>query len=150
MVHCISSSEPDLVELSHTTCGNDNKFERVDGMNNSGDSYISRKVRNETHLAYAESSTLVSDSKLVQNTLTAQDTRVTSENLEKWGQKYSAGTEQRCSSLFSDDEGKPLFILCFWFLKLFTKSNMPLFNVLLVAFRSSLKRFVNFKDYFLL
>lgn len=108
MVHCISSSEPDLAEISHTTCGNDIKFERIDGMNNTGDSYISRKVRNETHLAYAESSTLVSDSKLVQNALTAQDTRVTSENLEKWGQKYSAAAEQRCSSLFGDDEGKLL------------------------------------------
>lgn len=120
MVHCISSSENDLADSSQLT---ERHFERENVTSEGCSSYMLRKAKNTIHVAYAESSTLMSDAKTNSSLIAAQDTHVTSENLEKWGKQYSidnsqdAEGEHLCSSLFTNDEGMFSFIcLCFSFI----------------------------------
>lgn len=85
MVHCISSSEPDSVDLvSQSTHLDEGKLELVPNSQNYGS-----KGRNTANIEYAESSTILSDSDISAGSIKAQDTQVTSRGLEKGSHTYS-------------------------------------------------------------
>lgn len=85
MVHCVSSSEPDS---ANSGCEVEVKIDTSDGVcESSTPPYISKKEENRTHITYSESATAFLTSSAA-NVTNAQDTEVTSRNLDKWNYKY--------------------------------------------------------------
>lgn len=121
MVHCVSSSEPDSADL--TTQNSDNEWSTRNQMNSStpkldftdisslGQIEINKK-NNPTHVAFAESSTMISGMHIITDHIKAQEAIVSSRNFEKIlpKRKHSDAlvvmeTQHMHSSLFDDDEG---------------------------------------------
>lgn len=125
MVHCVSSSEPDSGEI----CGNGqtemdwsqnsvsfkpdysmtaNDFEVTPG---SHSVHISRKSETPTHMAFVESSTVVSGMQLLSESIKTQDSIVSSRNYERNSLKRKHGDAlvimetRHMQTTLQDDEG---------------------------------------------
>lgn len=129
MVHCVSSSEPDSADL--ITANSDNEWSTRNQMNSTpkldftdisslGQIEINKKT-NPTHVAFAESSTMISGMQLITEHIKAQEAVVSSRNFEKIvpKRKHSDAlvvmeTHHMHSSLFDDEEGilSKCFIYC--------------------------------------
>lgn len=127
MVHCVSSSEPDSGEI----CGNSNQTEMDWSQNNSisfkpeyditrndfdvttgsHSVHISRKPETPTHMAYVESSTVVSGMQLMSDSVKTQESIVSSRNFERNTLKRKHGDTlvimetSHMQTALQDDEG---------------------------------------------
>lgn len=119
MVHCISSSEPDSADLNLQNCESDwsrnshmqTKSDFSEITSGRGQIYTPKKPSTPIHMAYAESSTMVSGIQFMTDQMKAQEDVVSSRNFEKITSKRKHGDtlvvmENRNihTSLF-DDEG---------------------------------------------
>ena len=119
MVHCISSSEPDSADLntqgsehdwSRTSLGAPQKTDLSDVT--SGQMQFTKKQNTPTHLAYAESSTMMAGLQFIGDQVKAQEAVVSSHNFDKIIQKRKSSdtllvmeTHHMHSSLFDEEEG---------------------------------------------
>lgn len=116
MVHCISSSEPDSGEV----CGGsqDMDWSRNNSVNagykpeyemSRGHMHISRKPETPTHMAFVESSTVVSGMQLIAESMKTQDSIVSSRHFDRNIKRKHGDTlvimETRMHSALQDDEG---------------------------------------------
>ncbi|XP_063908887.1 uncharacterized protein LOC135126713 isoform X3 [Zophobas morio] len=118
MVHCISSSEPDSADLntqgsehdwSRTSLGAPQKTDLSDVT--SGQMQFTKKQNTPTHLAYAESSTMMAGLQFIGDQVKAQEAVVSSHNFDKIIQKRKSSdtllvmeTHHMHSSLFDEEE----------------------------------------------
>lgn len=121
MVHCVSSSEPDSADL--TTQNSESEWHHRHHMNSAtpkldftdissiGQLQMAKKTT-PTHVAFAESSTMISGMQLVADQMKAQEAVVSSRNFDKIVHKRKHSdtlvvmeTRHMHSSLFDDDEG---------------------------------------------
>lgn len=123
MVHCISSSEPDSGDLCGSGTQSDMDWSR-NGTTNLGykpeyelsgghSAHISRKPDTPTHMAYVESSTVVSGMHFVAESMKTQESVVSSRHYEKTALKRKHGdtlvvmeTRHMHTSLQDDEEGE--------------------------------------------
>lgn len=121
MVHCISSSEPDSADLNIQSCDDwpratsiatSQKSDLTDVT--SGDvHYSNKKTHNPTHIAYAESSTVVSGLHFMNEQMKSAEGFVSSHNFDKviHTRKSSDAllvmeSQHMHSSLFDEEEGR--------------------------------------------
>lgn len=128
MVHCISSSEPDSADLNMQNSENEwstrthhmqPKTDYTDITSVGGQLHITKKSNTPIHMAYAESSTVVSGIQFVTDHMKPQEAVISSRNFEKMSSKRKHSDtlvvmENRHMhlSLFEDDEGMSCF-MCF-------------------------------------
>ncbi|KAF2904751.1 hypothetical protein ILUMI_01421 [Ignelater luminosus] len=120
MVHCISSSEPDSADLNMQNSENEwstrthhmqPKSDYTDITSIGGQLHITKKSNTPIHMAYAESSTVVSGIQFVTDHMKPQEAVISSRNFEKMSSKRKHSDtlvvmENRHMhlSLFEDDE----------------------------------------------
>lgn len=120
MVHCITSSEPDSMDQNSDhewlktqhQIGNAQKMEYTE-VSSRGHVHMSKKMNNPTHLAFAESSTMLSGLHFTSDQMKTDDNVVSSRNFEnligkiKHEDNIVMDTSHLHPSLFDDDdEGK--------------------------------------------
>lgn len=122
MVHCISSSEPDSGEICGSGTQSDIEWSRSTSINPSykpeyeitrggHTMHISRKPETPTHMAYVESSTVVSGMQFIAESMKTQESVVSSRNYERNTVKRKHGDTlvimetRHMHSALQDDEG---------------------------------------------
>jgi hypothetical protein len=119
MVHCISSSEPDSADLNAQSSEHDwSRASSVGGPQKtdladvtSGQLHFTKKQGTPTHVAYAESSTMMAGLQFIGDQMKAQEAVVSSHNFDKIVQKRKSSdtllvmeTHHMHSSLFDEEE----------------------------------------------
>lgn len=117
MVHCISSSEPDSADMNIQNSDQDwsrsmntQKSDMTDI--SCGQPQFNKKQTTPTHVAYAESSTMMGGLQFITDQMKAQDAVVTSHNFDKVIQKRKSTDSllvmetHMHSSLFDEEEGR--------------------------------------------
>ncbi|EEZ98164.1 methyl-CpG-binding domain protein 5 isoform X2 [Tribolium castaneum] len=113
MVHCISSSEPDSADLN--TQGSDHDWSRASSIpqqkSDLSEIHFPKKQNTPTHVAYAESSTMMAGLHFIGDQMKAQEAVVSSHNFDKIVQKRKSSdtllvmeTHHMHSSLFDEEE----------------------------------------------
>lgn len=114
MVHCISSSEPDSADLGAQSSEQD--WSRASSVSQQktdlSELHFTKKPNIPTHVAYAESSTMMAGLQFIGEQMKAQESVVSSHNFDKIVQKRKSSdtllvmeTHHMHSSLFDEEEG---------------------------------------------